>query len=168
MTEQLTSIFFLSFPKLLNFLLILCNYTHQLLYMYIKNYVLVVFRITSSRLDNLFLTMDPRHSVQDALRCTLCKTEEALMYCNVCHTHLCKDCLAIHFSDKSGVHNVVSIDQFLSTLNNPKCPKHPTKQCELQCKQCDIPICATCISSRKHFGHEIVDIFEDFEAKTKF
>ncbi|XP_078311107.1 uncharacterized protein LOC111137321 [Crassostrea virginica] len=109
--------------------------------------------------------MDPRHSAQDVLRCTLCKTELALMYCNVCHTHLCKDCVVIHFSDKSQAHNVVPIEQFLSTLSYPKCPNHPTKQCELHCKQCDIPICASCVSSRKHFGHDIVDIFEDFEAK---
>ena len=87
------------------------------------------------------------------------------MHCNVCHTHLCKDCVVIHFSDKSQAHNVVPIEQFLSTLSYPKCPNHPTKQCELHCKQCDIPICASCVSSRKHFGHEIVDIFEDFEAK---
>nr|XP_022342328.1 uncharacterized protein LOC111136045 [Crassostrea virginica] len=120
--------------------------------------------------DNLvlftpFLTMDPRHSAQDVLRCTLCKTELALMHCNVCHTHLCKDCVVIHFSDKSQAHNVVPIEQFLSTLSYPKCPNHPTKQCELHCKQCDIPICASCVSSKKHFGHEIEDIFEDFEAK---
>ncbi|XP_078311628.1 uncharacterized protein LOC144618799 [Crassostrea virginica] len=109
--------------------------------------------------------MDPRHSAQDVLRCTLCKTELALMHCNVCHTHLCKDCVVIHFSDKSQAHNVVPIEQFLSTLSYPKCPNHPTKQCELHCKQCDIPICASCVSSKKHFGHEIVDIFEDFETK---
>ena len=87
------------------------------------------------------------------------------MHCNVCHTHLCKDCVVIHFSDKSQAHNVVPIEQFLSTLSYPKCPNHPTKQCELHCKQCDIPICASCVSSKKHFGHEIVDIFEDLEAK---
>ncbi|XP_078311106.1 uncharacterized protein LOC111136045 isoform X2 [Crassostrea virginica] len=109
--------------------------------------------------------MDPRHSAQDVLRCSLCKTELALMHCNVCHTHLCKDCVLIHFSDKSQAHNVVPIEQFLSTLSYPKCSNHPTKQCELHCKQCDIPICSSCVSSKKHFGHEIVDIFEDFEAK---
>ncbi|XP_078310800.1 uncharacterized protein LOC111132646 [Crassostrea virginica] len=109
--------------------------------------------------------MDPLHSAQDVLRCTLCKTELALLHCNVCHTHLCKDCVVIHFSNKSQAHNVVPIEQFLSTLSYPKCPDHPTKQCELHCKQCDIPICASCVSSRKHFGHDIVDIFEDFKTK---
>ena len=82
------------------------------------------------------------------------------MHCNVCQAHLCKDCVGIHFSDKSQAHNVVPIEQFLSNLSYPNCSNHPTKQCELHCKQCDIPICASCVSSRKHFGHEIVDIFE--------
>nr|XP_022304524.1 E3 ubiquitin-protein ligase TRIM71-like [Crassostrea virginica] len=109
--------------------------------------------------------MDPRHSAQDVVRCALCRDAVAPMYCNVCHTHLCGDCVAKHFSDKSTVHNVVPLEQFLSTLNYPKCPTHSTKQCELHCEQCDIPICSSCISSGKHIGHKAVDIFEDFESK---
>nr|XP_022304519.1 tripartite motif-containing protein 3-like [Crassostrea virginica]XP_022304520.1 tripartite motif-containing protein 3-like [Crassostrea virginica]XP_022304521.1 tripartite motif-containing protein 3-like [Crassostrea virginica] len=109
--------------------------------------------------------MDPQHSAQDVVRCALCRDAVAPMYCNVCHTHLCGDCVAKHFSDKSKVHNVVPLEQFLSTLNYPKCPTHPTKQCELHCEQCDIPICSSCISSGKHIGHKAVDIFEDFESK---
>ena len=44
------------------------------------------------------LTMDPRYSVQDVVCCALCKTAVALIYCNVCHTHLCSDCVGNHFS----------------------------------------------------------------------
>ena len=57
---------------------------------------------------------------------------------------------------------MVPLEQFLSTLI---CPTHPTKQCELHCEQCNIPICTTCISSGKHIGHKQVDILEDFESK---
>nr|XP_022303910.1 uncharacterized protein LOC111111310 [Crassostrea virginica] len=109
--------------------------------------------------------MDPRHSAQDVVRCALCRDAVAPLYCNVCHTHLCGDCVAKHFSDKSKVHTVVPLEQFLSTLTYPKCPTHPTKQCELQCEQCDIPVCSSCISSGKHIGHKAVDIFEDYESK---
>nr|XP_022305046.1 E3 ubiquitin-protein ligase TRIM71-like [Crassostrea virginica] len=109
--------------------------------------------------------MDPRHSAQDVVRCALCRDAVAPLYCNVCHTHLCKDCVEKHFSDKSKVHNVVPLEQFLSTLNYPKCPTHPTKQCELRCEQCDIPICISCISSGKHIGHKQLEIFADFESK---
>ncbi|XP_052704881.1 uncharacterized protein LOC128180769 [Crassostrea angulata] len=113
------------------------------------------------------LTMDPWNSAQDVVRCTLCQYSVAPMYCEVCHIHLCKDCVEKHFSDSSKVHNVVPLKQYLTTLNNPKCRKHPTKQCELHCKQCDIPICAKCISSGKHSGHKKIDIFQSFESKTE-
>nr|XP_022308212.1 uncharacterized protein LOC111114220 [Crassostrea virginica] len=120
-----------------------------------------------ARLDCPPLTMDPRHSAQDVVRCALCRDAVAPLYLlrNVCHTHLCGDCVAKHFSDKSKVHNVVPLEQFLSTLNYPKCPTHPTKQCELHCEQCDIPICTSCISSGKHIGHKQLEIFADFESK---
>ncbi|XP_078321301.1 uncharacterized protein LOC144621590 [Crassostrea virginica] len=109
--------------------------------------------------------MDPRYSAQDVVRCALCRDAVAPLYCNVCHTHLCGDCVEKHFSDKSKVHNVVPLEQFLSTLNYPKCPTHPTKQCKLQCEQCDIPICTSCISSGKHIGHKQLEMFADFENK---
>ena len=60
--------------------------------------------------------MDPRHSAQDAVRCALCRDAVAPMYGNVCHTHLCGECVEKHFSDKSKLHNVVPLEQFLSTL----------------------------------------------------
>ncbi|XP_052703125.1 E3 ubiquitin-protein ligase TRIM71-like [Crassostrea angulata] len=111
--------------------------------------------------------MDPRNSAQDVVRCTLCQYSVAPMYCEVCHIHLCKDCVETHFSDSSKVHNVVPLKQYLTTLNYPKCRKHPTKQCELHCEQCDIPVCAQCISSKKHLGHIQVDILKTFESKTE-
>ncbi|XP_065926359.1 E3 ubiquitin-protein ligase TRIM71-like isoform X1 [Magallana gigas] len=111
--------------------------------------------------------MDPWNSAQDVVRCTLCQDSVAPMYCEVCHIHLCKDCVEKHFFDSSKVHNVVPLKQYLTTLNYPKCRKHPTKQCELHCEQCDIPICAQCISSKKHIGHTQVDILKTFESKTE-
>ncbi|XP_065926351.1 E3 ubiquitin-protein ligase TRIM71-like [Magallana gigas] len=111
--------------------------------------------------------MDPWNSAQDVVRCTLCQYSVAPMYCEVCHIHLCKDCVETHLSDSSIVHKVVSLKQYLTTLNYPKCRKHPTKQCELHCEQCDIPICAQCISSKKHLGHIQVDILKTFESKTE-
>nr|XP_034316512.1 E3 ubiquitin-protein ligase TRIM71-like [Crassostrea gigas]XP_034316513.1 E3 ubiquitin-protein ligase TRIM71-like [Crassostrea gigas] len=111
--------------------------------------------------------MDPWNSAQDVVRCTLCQYSVAPMYCEVCHIHLCKDCVKKHFSDSSVVHNVVPLKQYLTTLNYPKCRKHPTKQCELHCEQCDIPICVQCISSKKHLGHIQVDILKTFESKTE-
>ncbi|XP_052703021.1 uncharacterized protein LOC128179598 [Crassostrea angulata] len=111
--------------------------------------------------------MDPRYSAQDVVRCTLCRDSVAPMYCAVCHIHLCNECVDKHFSDSSKVHNVVPLKQYLNTLNYPKCRQHPTKQCELHCEQCDIPICAQCISTQKHLGHIQVDILKTFESKSE-
>nr|XP_022309514.1 uncharacterized protein LOC111115164 [Crassostrea virginica] len=62
--------------------------------------------------------MDPRYCAQDVLWCSLCRDAFAPMYCNVCHTHLCKNCVEKHFSDESKVHYVVPLKQFLSTVDN--------------------------------------------------
>ena len=62
--------------------------------------------------------MDPRYCAQDVVRCSLCRHAEAPMSCNVCHTHLCKNCVEKHFSDESKVHYVVPLKQFLSTVDN--------------------------------------------------
>lgn len=51
------------------------------------------------------------------------------------------------------------------TTHYLKCRKHPTKQCELHCEQCDILICAHCISSGDNLGHKQEDIFQNLNSK---
>lgn len=109
--------------------------------------------------------MDPNCSAQDAVRCTLCTSSVATMFCEVCDINLCKDCIEIHLSDSSKVHKVVSLKQCLATLNYPKCGKHEDMRCELHCEQCKTSICAQCISSKEHKNHDIVDILKYFESK---
>ena len=46
-----------------------------------------------------------------------------------------------------------------------KCPDHPTKQCELYCGQCDMPICELCITSGKHEQHKTEDIWKNVARK---
>ena len=64
--------------------------------------------------------MDPQHSAQDVVRCTLCKDAVGSMYCEFCHIHICDKCDGKHLSDKSKAHRVVSLTQFVSTLKYPK------------------------------------------------
>lgn len=109
--------------------------------------------------------MDPNCSAQDAVRCTLCTSSVATMFCEVCDINLCKDCIEIHLSDSSKVHKFVSLKQCLATLNYPKCGKHEDMRCELHCEQCKTSICAQCISSKEHKNHDIVDILKYFESK---
>ncbi|XP_078341592.1 uncharacterized protein LOC111109852 [Crassostrea virginica] len=109
--------------------------------------------------------MNPNKSAQDVLRCHLCETPVPPLCCEICHIYLCKVCVADHVLDETTEHKVVSIKQTLSTLLYPKCLNHSSKNCELYCDQCTIPICVQCASSKKHRGHRFKDLLECVERK---
>ncbi|XP_052681255.1 E3 ubiquitin-protein ligase TRIM9-like [Crassostrea angulata] len=115
--------------------------------------------------------MDPDYALQDVIRCKLCETPVPPLYCEICDIKLCKACAGEHLLDESKFHVVIPIKHRQSirqiSYDNPECQIHPAKLCELHCKQCDIPICAQCFSSKKHRIHDVIDISKFFERKTK-
>uniref|UniRef100_A0A8W8MR44 B box-type domain-containing protein n=2 Tax=Magallana gigas TaxID=29159 RepID=A0A8W8MR44_MAGGI len=111
------------------------------------------------------LTMDPRSSAQDVVRCDVCDTPVPPLHCDFCQTNLCKACVGEHMLDFSKKHQVVPFQDRGSTPNYPNCSEHVKEQCKHYCEQCDIPICAPCISSGNHQSHKLVDIFNTFKSK---
>nr|XP_022309167.1 tripartite motif-containing protein 3-like [Crassostrea virginica] len=109
--------------------------------------------------------MDPQYSAQDIVRCDLCETPVPPMCCDLCHINLCIACVGVHLSDRSKEHKVVPFEERGSTINYPKCQKHPPKICELHCKHCNIPICVSCVSSGDHEHHKKVDILTILTSK---
>lgn len=115
--------------------------------------------------------MDPDNSLQDVIRCKLCEAPVPPLYCEICDINLCKACAGEHLLDESKFHIVISMKhrQLIRQINydDPECQIHPAKLCELHCKQCDIPICVQCVSSQNHKIHDVKDISNFFERKTK-
>ena len=104
--------------------------------------------------------MDPIYSLQDVIRCDHCEVPVPSKHCDICHIHLCDFCVEIHLSDMSIEHIVVPFSMRGCT---PECQTHSTELCKLHCQECDLPICALCISSGEHEQHNKVDILETFK-----
>nr|XP_022333218.1 uncharacterized protein LOC111130433 [Crassostrea virginica] len=105
---------------------------------------------------------DPMYSLQDVIRCDLCETPVPPKHCEICHIHLCEDCVGKHLSDESKDHYIVP---FKLRGITSKCTKHSTEVCKKLCKTCNIPVCPLCVASSEHEQHKKEDILKLFETK---
>ncbi|XP_062607007.1 uncharacterized protein LOC134268774 [Saccostrea cucullata] len=100
------------------------------------------------------------------MRCDLCKTAVAQMHCDTCLVNLCTACVGKHFSaDLSIPHKIVAFHDRKSTLFYPGCKIHVQERCKMYCKQCDIPVCVSCLASKQHLSHELSKLLEVFNNK---
>ncbi|XP_061177459.1 uncharacterized protein LOC133186247 [Saccostrea echinata] len=103
--------------------------------------------------------MDHRTSAQDVMRCDLCETTVVQIHCDTCLVNLCTACVGKHMiSDESNDHKVVKFQARKSTPLYPRCTSHNKERCEMYCKQCDIPVCISCVALNQHLGHELSKI----------
>ncbi|XP_052679278.1 E3 ubiquitin-protein ligase TRIM71-like [Crassostrea angulata] len=106
----------------------------------------------------------------DAQHYLVCGTEDCekncQFYCNDCHQPMCEQCRDEHQKNKKTKnHEVVHYKQRKRPLPVEKCKIHPTRNIELLCEECQIPICSKCTATREHRGHAFTDLEFVFDEK---
>ncbi|XP_062569188.1 E3 ubiquitin-protein ligase TRIM45-like [Saccostrea cucullata] len=100
------------------------------------------------------------------VECDVCEYEDVAMQCETCLVNLCRGCVQKHLESK--VDEKHSISRFPGFIHQyPACSSHDNKRCELYCKDCDDPICITCITSEKHRGHDLQDVLKTFRDRRR-
>uniref|UniRef100_K1PNT3 Tripartite motif-containing protein 2 n=1 Tax=Magallana gigas TaxID=29159 RepID=K1PNT3_MAGGI len=99
----------------------------------------------------------------DAQHYLVCGTEDCekncQFYCNDCHQPMCAQCRDEHQKDKKTKnHEVVPYKQRKRQLPLQKCKIHPTKDIDLLCEECQIPLCSKCATTKEHRGHVFTDL----------
>ncbi|XP_034306134.2 E3 ubiquitin-protein ligase TRIM71-like [Magallana gigas] len=106
----------------------------------------------------------------DAQHYLVCGTEDCekncQFYCNDCHQPMCEQCRDEHQKNKKTKnHEVVPYKQRKRPLPVEKCKIHPTRNIELLCEECQIPICPKCATTKEHRGHVFTDLEMVFAEK---
>ncbi|XP_062571716.1 uncharacterized protein LOC134233737 isoform X1 [Saccostrea cucullata] len=80
-------------------------------------------------------------------------------YCNPCHQRLCEQCSEEHLkSPENKNHEVVLYQQRKRQLPVDKCKIHPTKDVDMFCEECQVPLCSKCATMGDHERHKFVDL----------
>ncbi|XP_065942760.1 tripartite motif-containing protein 2-like [Magallana gigas] len=92
----------------------------------------------------------------------VCGTEDCKkncqFYCNSCHQPLCKQCRDEHHNiPENKNHEVVPYRQRIRKLPVEKCKDHPTKDIDMICENCQVPVCSKCLI-KDHRGHTFDDL----------
>nr|XP_034310388.1 uncharacterized protein LOC117684021 [Crassostrea gigas] len=87
-------------------------------------------------------------------------------YCNNCHQQMCEQCRNEHQKNKKTKnHEVVHYKQRKRQLPVEKCKIHSTKDIDLLCEECQIPLCYKCATTKEHRGHVFTDLEMIFAEK---
>lgn len=111
--------------------------------------------------------MDPENNHKDIVRCNICKTSEASMYCGICETKLCKNCIEEHVSDALKDHKVMLLKEKLLAPKYRRCERHSKEHYEFICQKCNNLLCKQCIPCNEKEEHEIVHILKECNSKKK-
>ncbi|XP_062604723.1 uncharacterized protein LOC134266513 [Saccostrea cucullata] len=80
-------------------------------------------------------------------------------YCNSCHHQMCKPCRDQHLKiPEHKNHEVVLYQQRRRQLPVKKCKIHPTKDIDIFCEECNVPLCSKCSTMQDHRWHQFFDL----------
>nr|XP_022342721.1 uncharacterized protein LOC111136272 [Crassostrea virginica] len=92
--------------------------------------------------------------------------ENGQFYCNACHRPLCEHCSYEHVKNiDTKFHEIVLYRHRKQQLPVEKCKLHPTRNVDIFCKECKIPLCSKCSTMEEHQGHKFNDLEEIFAEK---
>nr|XP_022341351.1 protein PML-like [Crassostrea virginica] len=99
----------------------------------------------------------------------VCGTEDCQQngqfYCNDCHRPLCEQCREEHLKNlDTKTHEIVPYRYRKQRLPVENCKHHPTRNIDIFCKECKIPLCSKCSTKDEHQGHKFDDL-EDIYAE---
>ncbi|XP_078339392.1 uncharacterized protein LOC144627183 [Crassostrea virginica] len=115
----------------------------------------------------MFKPSDEQAAMQHYL---VCGTEDCQkngqFYCNACHLPLCVQCRNKHKkTPNTKNHEIVIYRHRKQQFPVEICQDHPTRNKELFCRECSIPICSKCYTLKEHKGHDIDDLEEIYADK---
>ncbi|XP_052682114.1 E3 ubiquitin-protein ligase TRIM71-like [Crassostrea angulata] len=85
--------------------------------------------------------------------------KNCLFYCNPCHQPMCEQCRDEHQkSPETKNHELVPYRHRKDHLPVEKCRDHPTKDLDILCDQCSVPLCSKCSTMTVHKGHSFTDL----------
>lgn len=80
-------------------------------------------------------------------------------YCNDCHQPVCDQCRDEHQrSPKTKNHEVVLFMQRKLRLPVERCRDHPTRDIDIFCDKCSVPLCSKCSTMPVHKEHSFTDL----------
>lgn len=107
---------------------------------------------------------------QVALLCQFCEIENRIKWkCLDCDKMMCQRCREkIHPKFPSAnCHTIVDIKNIGKHSAELNCHVHSEQICCKFCKSCDKLVCPSCVSSKTHIKHELIEISEGREMKMK-
>ncbi|XP_061168560.1 E3 ubiquitin-protein ligase TRIM45-like [Saccostrea echinata] len=101
--------------------------------------------------------MDIPSTAQYFLECDIQECERNCeFYCNPCHQRLCKQYRDEHLKSlETQIHEVVLYQRRRRQLPVEKCKIHPTKDVDMFCEECLVPLCSRCATKG---NHQFVDL----------